>query len=49
MNATLINEILSSGNKVLSTLNEAKETLSSAECWGNKEDVTCSHHLNLRF
>ena len=39
MNATLVNEILSSGNKVLSTLNEAKETLSSAECWGNKEDL----------
>ena len=36
MNATTANEILVSGNKVIASLNEAKNTLSSAENWGNK-------------
>lgn len=39
MNTAVANEILTSGNKVISSLNAAKDSLNSAERWGNKENL----------
>lgn len=43
--AVSIEQLLESGNKVIEALNEAKETLNSAERWGNEDLSSISSFL----